>query len=100
MEIRNSQITRCSNLCQETLNRFSEQLEDVEVFFDVFDVIQKIVSRKFYLQSIHLNIQHKGADEAAHVDADNADDLTIMMMPNPVWKPDWEEIRTYEYGWY
>tara|TARA_B100000085_G_scaffold171884_1_gene156450 strand:- start:472 stop:1071 length:600 start_codon:yes stop_codon:yes gene_type:complete len=74
---------------RETLNRFSEQLENVEVFFDVFDVIQKVVNRKFYMHSIHLNIQHKGADGAAHVDADNPDDLTIMMMPNPVWKPDW-----------
>jgi len=74
---------------RESLNRFHHQIEDSGVFFDVFDQIQRIVNQKFYLQAIHLNIQHMGADGTAHVDADNAEDLTIMMMTNPVWQSDW-----------
>ena len=74
---------------REGLNKFSEQIKDAGLFFDVFGQIERIVNQKFYLEQIHLNIQHKGADGTAHVDADNAEDLTIMMMTNPIWKPDW-----------
>jgi hypothetical protein len=63
--------------------------EVAQDFFRILKHIETIMCTKYYLHRIDLNVQHKGADGCSHTDAENTEDLTIMMMTSPVWKPEW-----------
>jgi hypothetical protein len=74
---------------RETVNRVVHLLDDAKMFFDILEQVEKLLGQKYFLSSIDLNVQHRGADGESHTDADNLEDLTIMMMVNPIWKPEW-----------
>jgi len=71
------------------LNRATSVHDKSESFFNIFDEIQNRLNVRFFLHSIHLNIQHSGCNGTTHTDSGWADDYTIMMMTNPEWKDEW-----------
>lgn len=71
------------------MNRVRVLHSNVGPFFDIFDRVQRQLQIRFFLHSIHLNIQHSGCNGTTHMDSDWNDDYTILMMTNPEWNKEW-----------
>jgi hypothetical protein len=74
---------------RKSLNRITYLHEKSSIFFDVLETIEKRLERKFYVEGIHLNLQHSGCDGSSHTDADSPHEKTVMLMSNCYWEPDW-----------
>lgn len=74
---------------RKSLNNITVLHESAKTFFDIFEMIEKKLSAKFYLSQISLNVQHSGCDGTTHCDSNNHHDFTIMLMTTSKWKPDW-----------
>ena len=76
---------------RSSLNRINVlHHQSASQFFDIFEAISDYKQQEYYLNRIHLNMQHSGCDGTLHVDtfSDNID-ITIMIMLNPEWKKHW-----------
>lgn len=74
---------------RKTLNRITILHSTAQTFFDMFEQIESKMQRQFYLNQIQVNLQHTGCDGTTHIDSDNPNDLTIMVMTTPKWEKDW-----------
>ena len=83
---------RLFGLClfeRKGINRITSLHEKSSIFFDVLDGIETRLGKKYYVQGIHLNLQHSGCDGTAHVDGESPYEKTIMLMSTCYWDSDW-----------
>lgn len=71
------------------INRITSLHENAEVFFDAFDQIENKLNKKYYVDGIHLNLQHSGCNGCSHIDSDSPHEKTIMIMSTCYWEPEW-----------
>tara|TARA_B100001250_G_scaffold201048_1_gene172368 strand:- start:217 stop:768 length:552 start_codon:yes stop_codon:yes gene_type:complete len=75
---------------RKSINRVDILHEKAAAFFDAFEIIEETFNCPIYLERIDVNLQPFGADGTTHVDADpDTKDLTVMLMNNSEWKPEW-----------
>jgi hypothetical protein len=74
---------------RDGINRVLRLHEKAELFFDIFDEIQKFLNRKYFLTGIDMNLQHSGCDGFPHIDGQSPKEKTIMLMSNCYWEKEW-----------
>lgn len=94
---------------RKSLNNITILHKDAQTFFEMFELIEGKLNKKFYLSQISLNLQHTNCDGVTHCDSNNPDDYTIIVMTNAKWVSSWagqfqltskngeEVIEEYEY---
>tara|TARA_B100001250_G_scaffold393092_1_gene395509 strand:- start:1324 stop:1917 length:594 start_codon:yes stop_codon:yes gene_type:complete len=82
-------LSGCNIFKRVGLNRVTHLHPDASKFFDLYESIESILDKKYYLSEIQLNLQHSGCDGSAHVDGIDFGQKTIMLMTNSVWKTEW-----------
>ena len=93
---------------RRSVNRITELHPSSSNFFDLFEQIERILGKQYYLNHIDVNLQHSGNDGTLHKDTRSCTH-TIMFYPNPEWKKEWggefqifskdgkEVLEEYEY---
>lgn len=88
------------------INYFSDNSKP---FLNILNQLEKTTDKKFFLKNISLNVQHSGCDGTMHIDSENENEITILMMSNSEWDSNWggqfqilssdgkEIIEEYEY---
>ena len=77
---------------RSNVNRITQLHSEAQVFFDIFEEIEKVLGESLYLSTIEVNLQHSGNDGTLHRDVySGGSDYThtIMFYPNPEWKDEW-----------
>lgn len=83
---------RLFGLCvfsREGLNRITKLHDDSKIFFDALENIENKLNKKYYVEGIHLNLQHSGCNGSTHVDSESPHEKTVMLMSNCYWESDW-----------
>lgn len=71
------------------INRITKLHEDSEIFFDALEIIERKLEKKYYVEGIHINLQHSGCDGSPHIDSSSQYEKTIMIMSTCYWEKDW-----------
>lgn len=71
------------------INRITKLHEKSPIFFDALENIENSLNRKFYVEGIHLNLQHSGCNGSTHIDSESPHEKTVMLMSNCYWESDW-----------
>lgn len=74
---------------RSNMNRIDEYIPDSDWCFDIFEQIETRIENDLYLESISLNVQNMGCDGTTHVDAEESNEYTLLVMTNPTWKKEW-----------
>ena len=75
---------------REGHNRVDTLHPSAGIFFDAFEIIENnIFDCPIFLHRIDINLQCYGQDGAGHTDGSNDSEVTIMIMNNLQWKPEW-----------
>jgi hypothetical protein len=71
------------------INRVNKLHEESEIFFDALEMIENSLGRKYYVEGIHINLQHSGCDGSPHIDSSSQYEKTIMIMSTCYWEKEW-----------
>lgn len=74
---------------RQGINRVTRLHKDCEMFFDALEIIESSLKKKYYVESIHINLQHSGCNGSSHTDALSPHERTVMIMSTCYWEPDW-----------
>lgn len=74
---------------REGINRITRLHQDAEIFFDALEQIESSLGKKYYVDGIHINLQHSGCNGSSHIDANSPYEKTVMIMSTCYWEPDW-----------
>jgi hypothetical protein len=74
---------------RESMNSIKNYSDHAKPFFEILTAIEKELGAYFFLHEIALNVQHKGCDGTTHVDSQDPNDLTLLMMTNAEWGSSW-----------
>tara|TARA_B100000214_G_scaffold163245_1_gene117072 strand:+ start:176 stop:730 length:555 start_codon:yes stop_codon:yes gene_type:complete len=70
------------------LNRVEVLHPKASKFFDIFESIEDLSQKKYFLSQIQINVQHSGCDGTTHIDGQDPQ-KTIMLMSNAIWQDEW-----------
>lgn len=74
---------------RKSSNRITILHPSCQWFFDIFERIEGVIGREFYLSQIMVNLQPTGCHGTTHVDSSNDKEFTIIMMTTPKWDLSW-----------
>lgn len=85
----NHRLFGLSIFTRQGINRITKLHEKSPIFFDALEKIESSLNRKFYVEGIHLNLQHSGCDGTVHTDSHSPHEKTVMLMSTCYWETDW-----------